>query len=177
MKQLIIPIIVAVCASAGGFAGQLVKSVGAKEYPDTGERSARSSNGAHEKPDRHESGEDTNKKRFESGVDGQLSYFEFRREFIVPVLSDGRVDALVIININLEVEPSLSEKLFNMEPKLRDNIMTSLVGLSSESYIFKNITDVQNYETIRSVVLANLRAEVASEIRNVLIMDVAKQGA
>jgi hypothetical protein len=37
------------------------------------------------------------------------------------------------------------------------------------------MTNVENYETIRSMVLMNLQTVMATGIHNVLIMDVAKQ--
>lgn len=47
------------------------------------------------------------------------------------MIEDDRVQSLVILNLNLEVDTSISQELFSKEPVLRDNIMTTLVKLSS----------------------------------------------
>ena len=90
-------------------------------------------------------------------------------------MANQRVDSLVIININLEVDSSVMENLFSIKPKLRDNIMTTLVELSNDGKTLVEPTSIDGYETIRSVVLMNLNSVVASGIENVLIMDLAKQ--
>lgn len=106
---------------------------------------------------------------------GEVSYYRFTREFVVPIISNERVDSLVILNLNLEVDNSVSDKLFSMEPKIRDNIMTTLIKLSNDGDTLHSLTDVENYETIRALILANLQDVISDGIRNVLILDMAKQ--
>lgn len=106
---------------------------------------------------------------------GETIYYKFTREFVVPIMEDGRVKSLVIININLEADSAISQTLFSMEPKLRDNIMTTLIGLSNDGVTFESLTDVDTYESLRSMVLKNLGNVVASGIQNVLIVDIARQ--
>jgi len=90
-------------------------------------------------------------------------------------MHDRKVESLVILNINLEADSSISQKLFSMEPKIRDNIMTTLIELSNDDRTFENITDVESYETIRAMVLMNLQKAVPTGIQNVLIVDIAQQ--
>ena len=109
------------------------------------------------------------------GGSSEKAYFKFGREFVVPIMQDGKVKALVILNLNLEVDDSHIDKLFSLEPKLRDNVMTTLVGLSTDGRTLEDPTNTESYETIRSVVLMNLQSVVSSGIENVLILDMAKQ--
>ncbi len=90
-------------------------------------------------------------------------------------MHDSKVTSLVILNINLEADSSISQKLFSMEPKVRDNIMTTLIELSNDDQTFENMTNVESYETIRAMVLLNLQKVMPSGIRNVLIVDIAQQ--
>lgn len=106
---------------------------------------------------------------------GDVDFFRFSREFIIPLTTEGRITSLVIINLNLEVDSSESSKLFSIEPKLRDNIMSTLIRLSNDGSTLEEPTRVESYETIRTVVLANLRDKVSQDIENVLIVDIAKQ--
>jgi flagellar basal body-associated protein FliL len=91
------------------------------------------------------------------------------------MIEDDRVQSLVILNLNLEVDTSISQELFSKEPVLRDNIMTTLVKLSSGGRTLNSITDVDNYETLRAMILTNLQNEIPNGIHNVLILDMARQ--
>ena len=93
----------------------------------------------------------------------------------MPVISNKRVDSLVILNLNLEVDSAIADSLYPMDPKLRDNIMTTLVSLSNEGEAMVSITDPANYELIRATVLENLKQLVPEGLENVLILDMAKQ--
>lgn len=106
---------------------------------------------------------------------GSSAYYKFSREFVVPIMRGGQVTSLVILHISLETDSSTSEKLFSEEPKLRDNIMTTLIGLSNDGRTLEEPTNINNYETIRSMILMNLKDSIDDGIQNVLIVDMAKQ--
>lgn len=103
------------------------------------------------------------------------SYYKFSREFVVPIMRGGQVTSLIILHINLETDSSTADKLFADEPKLRDNIMTTLIGLSNDGVTLEQPTEIQNYETIRASILTNLQESIDEGIYNVLIVDMAKQ--
>ncbi|WP_291078862.1 flagellar basal body-associated FliL family protein [Hyphomonas sp.] len=173
MKQ-IIPSLVAILAIVlGGGAAHFLKS-----------GSGETSHAAAEKSDSHGEAKPEKKKKEKahgktdkhgSGDAEDVTYYKFSREFVVPMIEDDRVQSLVILNLNLEVDTAISSELFSKEPVLRDNIMTTLVKLSSGGRTLNSITDVENYETLRSMILANLQNEVPEGIRNVLILDMARQ--
>ena len=53
--------------------------------------------------------------------------------------------------------------------------MTTLIGLSNDGRTLEEPTQIDNYEMIRSMVLMNLKDSVSNDIKNVLIVDMAKQ--
>ena len=53
--------------------------------------------------------------------------------------------------------------------------MTTLITLSNDGRTLEDLTSVNNYETIRAMILMNLQDAISDRIRNVLIVDVAKQ--
>ncbi len=202
MKQFLAPVIVAVCILTGGMGGFFLKGTGSSaatpEKIETdahgatdkghGKEKAQSKSEGHGGASKKDKGHGKEK---EGKKDGKAhgsaeaghgasdakgkSYFKFTREFIVPIMSGNRVSELVILNISLESDASLSQMLFSQEPKLRDNIMTTLIALSNDGVTFESMTAVDNYETLRSTILMNLDAVVADGIDNVLILDLAKQ--
>lgn len=188
MKHLITAIVVIVCIVLGGFGAHFLKSGGG----GSGEAHASSGGGGHGGDDGHGGGgshgsddghggghgapaASSGGHGASSGSSGNVSYYRFTREFVVPILDGDRVASLVILNINLEVDSGISSQLFSQEPKLRDNIMSTLIALSSDGDTFQNITRVESYESVRSMVLMNLKNVVPHGIENVLIVDMAKQ--
>lgn len=190
MKNIITAIIAIACIVAGGVGGHFLRSMGSSA-PKAEKHGEEKSEGGHgEKKDDHAKPEKKADKKDAKGDGhgksddghgkgggeaGGVIYFKFSREFVVPVVSQGRVTSLVILNLNLEADADMSQKLFEMEPKLRDNIMTTLITISNDGKTFESMTDVENYESIRSMVMMNLKSVMSTGIHNVLIVDLAKQ--
>jgi flagellar basal body-associated protein FliL len=185
MKNIITVIITIVCIVAGGFGGNFLRTMmsGSSE-PEAGAGHADGAAEGHKGEDDHAEKKDEHAKKHDKkdGKHGEggdaapdVIYYKFTREFVVPIIRNGRVSSLVILNLNLEADASMERKLFDMEPKIRDNIMTTLITLSNDGTTFESMTSVKNYEAIRSAVLLNLGSVVKDGIKNVLIVDLAKQ--
>jgi flagellar protein FliL len=191
MKNIITAIIAIACIVAGGVGGHFLRSM-SSDAP-AAEKSEKADDGHGEKKDDHGEKKDDHAKKPEKkdshakdshGKDSHggeaasssgVIYYKFSREFVVPIIRDSRVTSLVIMNLNLEADASISQKLFEMEPKLRDNIMTTLITLSNDGTTLESMTSVENYESIRSMIMMNLQSVMATGIHNVLIVDLAKQ--
>lgn len=191
MKHIIAAVVAVVCILIGGITGHFVKtglsaaaSTSGHEKPEKAKSHGESGGHGDEKKDSHKAKDGAKSKKGSSGHGGashgeagssDVSYFKFTREFVVPIMHDRKVESLVILNINLEVDSEISQQMFSMEPKVRDNVMSTLIELSNDGSTFENITNVESYETIRAMVLQNLQRVISSEIRNVLIVDLAQQ--
>ena len=177
MKQIIPSLVALLAISAGGGAAYFLKS-GGDEKPSVAahDKDAAESDGdAEPKKEKKEKGGHGKSDKHGDAGEADVTYYKFSREFVVPMIENDRVQSLIILNLNLEVDTSISQELFSKEPVLRDNIMTTLVKLSSGGRTLNSITDVDNYETLRSMILTNLQNEVPNGIRNVLILDMARQ--
>lgn len=185
MKHIITALIAIACIVAGGVGGHFLRSASAKpageahatEKAEKGHGKEKAD--SHEKPEKADShGKDAKSKGGhgkEAAGSPQIIYYKFTREFVVPVIRNNHVDSLVILHLSLEADSSISQKLFEMEPKLRDNIMTTLITISNDGRTFETLTDVESYESMRSMILMNLKTVVSTGIHNVLIMDMARQ--
>lgn len=176
MKQIVPSIVALLAISAGGGAAYFVKSGASPKAPSAAHESSGDESGAHAapKPVKAKKGHGKSDKHGDA-ASSDVTYYKFSREFVVPMIEDDRVQSLVILNLNLEVDTAISQELFSKEPVLRDNIMTTLVKLSSGGRTLNSITDVDNYETLRAMILTNLQNEIPVGIRNVLILDMARQ--
>ena len=174
MKQIrpaIIAVLFVVLGAGGGLFMKGAFSGGEASASSSQSESADASHGGGGKQGGggHGSGES------DGSLSGTVTYYKFNREFVVPVTRGERVESLVIINLNLEIDETVSDRLYGMEPKLRDNIMSTLIRLSNEGVALGDLTKPENYETIRSMTLANLREIIPTGLENVLILDMAKQ--
>lgn len=173
MKLVITSVVAIIFIALGSFAGVMFKPA-AEVSASTPHSNAEAGDYAGDKKDDH-GGDKKGEKYDKAASSGDSAYYKFSREFVVPIMRGGQVKSLVILHISLETEPSISEQLFTEEPKLRDNIMTTLIGLSNDGRTLEELTNVNNYETIRAMVLMNLNDAISDKIKNVLIVDVAKQ--
>ena len=182
MKNIITALVAVVFVIIGGVVGHMLRGGSGEaaaavkaEGEGHGEKEA---GGDHApKADNSHGGDKKAKKDGHGGgaSSSESAYFKFSREFVVPIMRESRVESLVILNINLEVDASEIQRLFAMEPKIRDNIMTTLIELSNDGATLDSIATLKNYESIRSTVLLNLQTILPDGIRNVLIVDMAKQ--
>jgi len=171
MKLILTSIVAIIFVALGSLAGVMLKpavEVAASTTGDanTGDYPAEKS--ATKKDAKKDDG-------YGGGSSSDSAYYKFSREFVVPIMRGGQVESLVILHISLETDQSTSDDLFSEEPKLRDNIMTTLIELSNDGRTLIELTDLSNYETMRSMILMNLQTSISDRIKNVLIVDVAKQ--
>jgi flagellar FliL protein len=175
MKLIITSVVAIIFVALGSFAGVMLKSP-SEAVAAAGDEAAPSSKGDDYEDDHgDEKQAKSGDKAAKSSGSGNSTYYKFSREFVVPIMREGQVTSLVIIHISLETDSSTAEDLFTEEPKLRDNIMTTLISLSNDGRTLERPTEINNYETIRSMVLMNLQDAISDKIKNVLIVDMAKQ--
>lgn len=179
MKHLITAFVAIACIVAGGVGGHFLRSAGTGSEVAAEENSADGEGGYSDASAPEPAKASTNDSHGKAAGGGRsasaLTYYRFSREFIVPLIDNGRVSSLVILNINLELDSAASQNLFSMEPALRDNIMTTLITLSNDGRTFESISSIENYESLRAMILMNLKKLAPTGINNVLILDMARQ--
>jgi flagellar basal body-associated protein FliL len=103
------------------------------------------------------------------------AFFEFQRDFIVPVMRSGVVDSVVLVRLTLEAPEEKVETMRSREPKIRDAMMKTLLTLSHEGPLKGDITDPEVYTEIQSRLLATAQEVADNEVKAVLIVDFARQ--
>jgi len=175
MKLIVTSLVAIIFVAAGSFAAVVLKTpseASAASVAAADDYQEDDHGDDHGKSDKKAKKDDSYGKKPSSG---NSAYYKFSREFVVPIMRGGQVNSLVILHISLETDSATSERLFSEEPKLRDNIMTTLIALSNDGRTLEQPTDINNYETIRSMILMNLKDSIDDGIQNVLIVDMAKQ--
>ena len=171
MKKLLLPIILALLALAGGgFAGHMLKAPPpAKEAAEAGDKAANTDGalaegvpetGKGENPDpagreeaAHSSAEDDVEKP-------RRDFIKLDRQFVVPVLDGDKVVSLVVLSIAIEVDEGSGDSVFAQEPKIRDAFLRVLFT-HAQSRGFDG-------EFTRESRLADLRGSLKEAARRIL---------
>lgn len=164
MKKLL-PVLLAVIAIAAGAAGGFfLRTSGAPAAAPGGEETP------HEKKDAHGSKSDAHDKKSDAAV-----YMKFSRQFVTPIVADGRLTAMMILDVNIEIDPALADTIYAEEPRLRDGVLKALLRQSGAGRLGSIFADPAVLEETRREILEEARAIVGEGARSVLIMDVGYQ--
>ncbi|MEP6342134.1 MAG: hypothetical protein ABJ275_02380 [Maricaulaceae bacterium] len=104
-----------------------------------------------------------------------LSFYKFKRQFVVPVMTQGKIEALVIMNLSLELNSDAPDNIYTLEPKFRDALTRELLTLSNKGVFGENLTSVESYEDVRSTLLSAVKSVTIEGVQDILILDVARQ--
>ncbi len=151
MKPLIIAIAGIVSLGGGAIAGAMFGTGPAQDMPAHDAKPAISA-----KPSRFE-------------------YVKFNSQFVVPVQSDGRVTALLVTNLQLEVSEGSTEDAFRREPRLRDAFLNILFQMAGEGAFDADMFAPATQTELRGRLLAAARGIMGNSVNAVLISDFLKQ--
>lgn len=182
MMKIIVIVLQVLAVAGGAFLGLSLK--GGSEAPahesddgyDGGKK--KSDKGKDKKKDgkkgKDKKGKDKDKKDGD-GYGSGSSYMKFSRQFIVPVIKRDDVDALLILEINLELDSSTAENAYTKEPKVRDALLAALLQLSNEGAFAAKLLDEENLEIVRDKLYYAAKNVLGDAVVGVLILNVARQ--
>lgn len=111
----------------------------------------------------------------EADPEHQPDYVKLNNQFIVPVVEDGRVASMVILSLSLEVTTGGSEKVYAVEPKLRDVILQVLFDHANSGGFRGSFTDGSNLVLLRKALLEVSQSVLGDMVSDVLIVDIMRQ--
>lgn len=176
MKALLFPIILAIFAAGGVIAADKVRGGGAPAVVSDGGHDDKGD--SHGKPEKTDSHGKSDKKASGHGVEsysGETDFIKFKRQFVVPVLKDDAVDALILINLALEVPGSKRDEMFRLEPRFRDAFIRELLQLSDDGYFDQELTSSDTYEILRETLSRAASDISAGGVEKILILDLSRQ--
>jgi hypothetical protein len=97
------------------------------------------------------------------------------RQFIVPIVAEDRVSAMMVLTLNLEVAPGRVERAFRNEPKLRDALLRALFEHAYTGGFNGDFTADHVVRELRANLLKAGREILGADLRNVLIADMIRQ--
>ncbi|OYX41639.1 MAG: flagellar basal body-associated protein FliL [Rhodobacterales bacterium 32-67-9] len=102
-------------------------------------------------------------------------YVKLNNQFVVPVVEDGEVAALVILSISLEVNTGSTEQVYAREPKLRDAFLQVLFDHANAGGFRGAFTQSNNMYVLRNGLLETARKVMGAAVSDVLIVDIVRQ--
>jgi flagellar protein FliL len=102
-------------------------------------------------------------------------YVKLNNQFVVPVVDEGRVAAMVVLSLSLEVESGSTEAVYEREPKLRDVFLQVLFDHANVGGFSGSFTDGANLVVLRTALTEAATLVLGTAVRDVLITDIARQ--
>jgi flagellar protein FliL len=163
MLRKILPILLALVGLGGGAgAGLFLRPAPeAADYPAGAEGEA-----AKEEDGTAEEGEPE---------EGAPEYVKMNNQFVVPVVDEGRVAAMVVLSLSLEVEAGNTEAVYQREPKLRDAFLQVLFDHANVGGFSGSFTDGSNLIVLRTSLKEAAALVLGTVVSDVLITDIARQ--
>lgn len=104
-----------------------------------------------------------------------MEYVKLNNQFVVPVVTDKMVSALVIMSLSLEVGLGMTEKVYAAEPKIRDALLQVLFDHANAGGFEGAFTATANMEALRAALLEAVHGVLGSAVHQVLVSDIIRQ--
>ncbi|PJI86117.1 hypothetical protein BC777_2475 [Yoonia maricola] len=108
-------------------------------------------------------------------VGPEREYAKLNNQFIVPVVEDQRVAALVVMSLNLEVVLGGRTAVFAAEPKLRDRFLQVMFDHANNGGFSGNFTTGTKMRALRNELLRVAQEVSGSQVTDVLVIDLVRQ--
>lgn len=102
-------------------------------------------------------------------------YVKLNNQFIVPIVEDGRVGALVVMALSVEVKLGARETVFLREPKLRDVFLQEMFDHANQGGFKGAFTNSNTLDVLRNSLQEAGTAVLGDQLLDVLITDIARQ--
>ena len=107
--------------------------------------------------------------------DAPREYAKLNNQFVIPVVEDGLVAALVVMSLNVEVVAGNREMIFATEPKLRDRFLQVMFNHANIGGFSGNFTAGTNMRALRNELLRVAQEVGGPDVTDVLVIDIVRQ--
>lgn len=102
-------------------------------------------------------------------------YARLNNQFVVPVIEDGRVAAMVVLSLSVEVPVGGKEFVFTQEPKLRDVFLQVLFDHANIGGFEGAFTSSRNMGILRTALRDSAVGAMGDRVLDVMIVDIVRQ--
>lgn len=103
-------------------------------------------------------------------------FVKLNNHFIVPILSDSRVQSMVVLGLDLEVSVGQGDTARQLEPKIRDALLSVMFDHANAGGFSGRFTSGTSMDSLRSSLREAARKAIGSDaLKDVLITDIVRQ--
>ena len=169
MKKLLPIVMLLVGSGAGVGAGIFLRPAPVQEEAPLSEADA-------EAPAEETKSENAEKKNSDDGPSEGMEYVRLPNQFVVPLVEDERISALVVMSLSIAVAIGNEENVLDLEPKLRDGFLRVLFDHASIGGFDGAFINNENLDVVRSKLRKVAKSVMGSDVADdVLIFEVARQ--
>lgn len=169
MKKLIPIILILVFAGAGVAAGLMLK-------PDE-EMAIAEMGPCGDDPNAHDQGKEATAQVSEKPKplgDVTYDYVKLNNQFIVPMIKGDVVRSIAIVALSIEVKEGASDKVYAVEPRLRDSFLQALFDHASLGGFDGDFATTENLLRMRRSLKQSAVAVLGDVVNDVLVTDIAR---
>ena len=104
-------------------------------------------------------------------------YVKLNNQFVIPVITETRVAALVVMSATIEIKAGNAELVYSREPKIRDLFLQTLFDHASIGRFSGEFTNSANLMPLREELLIVAQRVLGDAVTGVLLTDMARQDA
>lgn len=114
-------------------------------------------------------------KSADAGAKAGRDYVKLNNQFVIPVVEDEAVSALVVLSISLEVTAGGQELIYQREPKIRDSFLQVLFDHANSGGFDGAFTNGRNMTILRDALRESAVTTLGPVVTDVLIIDIVRQ--
>ncbi|MEM9015107.1 MAG: hypothetical protein AAGB02_08360 [Pseudomonadota bacterium] len=162
--KIIFPFVILASAALGGGGGYLLKNKSSAAEAET-------------KVEKDEKPKKQGKKGKgkSAGVASPVVYMKFSRQFVVPIIKNGRPAMMMIFDINIVLDDATAEGAYGYEPLLRDAMLADLLRMASEGILTKSTEDQSAMKIVKERLLTIAQEKLGEGASDILLLDVGLQ--
>lgn len=103
------------------------------------------------------------------------NYIRLKNQFVVPVVKEDRVRAMVVLGLSLETEPGSEDLIYSREPKVRDTFLRVLFDHAHTGGFDGRFTESTRLSVLRVALLEAAHSVIGPTVSDILITDIARQ--
>lgn len=97
------------------------------------------------------------------------------KQFIVPVIENESLSAMMLVTISVEVPEGAMNTVFEKEPRLRDRLLQDMFAHANIGGFAGNFTQSDKMQVLRSDLLRSAREVVGETALDILVLDIVRQ--
>ncbi|NRB18674.1 MAG: flagellar basal body-associated protein FliL [Rhodobacteraceae bacterium] len=109
------------------------------------------------------------------GEKPEYIYVKLNSQFVVPVVERDKLSALVVVSLSLEAVEGMSDRIYALEPKLRDVLLQVLFDHANMGGFRGAFTRSDVMMPLRTALREAAQREIGPDIVDVLIMGISRQ--